>query len=67
MLEIVSFLVGLLKLKTFFSMNPRHRNRDRLAHLFNFFESENVTAENSFEIDSKGILQQFRVGGTFWS
>ena len=67
MLEIVSFLMGLLKLKTFFSMNPRHKNRDHLAHLFNFFESKNVTAETSFAKDSKCILQQFRVGGTFWS
>ena len=64
MLEIVSFSMGLLKLKTFLPMNPRHKIRDRLAHLFNFFESENVTAETSFEMDSKSILQQFRVGGT---
>ena len=48
-------------------MNPRHKNRDQLIHLLNFFESKNVTAETSFAKDSKCILQQFRVGGTFWS
>ena len=67
MLEIVSFLMGLLKLKEFFPMKPRNNTRDHLAHLFNFFESGNVTAENSFEIYAKNILQQFRADGTFWS
>ena len=67
MLEIVSFSMGLLKLKTFLPMNPRHKIRDRLAHLFNFFKSGNVTAENSFEIYAKSILRQFRADGTLWS